>query len=467
MPISSKKLALLFFCAAVGLRLLLFWANPPSNAFDNHFDPIFRIIKTGTIPDKDACFQCYQPPVFYWLSAMTGKSAIGIGLRPAAAVKLMQFLNCLYGILTVAMIYLILQRCRLSDFARTFAFGTVCFLPRQIYMSAVNANDSLSYLAVAVCVYLLLRAVESRFSPGYLLGFGLAATLAIFTKYTVFVVLPMALAVFAAAWFRPAAFPRKRTLAAAALALLLPLAALGGSMVHNQNRYGSPLPWNLSLYDPSRDRPRDPGGISFVSFTPWEDVQTPLLAPGKLHSFWTLVYSGFWFDTEPLFQSYLDDNRDWWLSYYRWYRGEAAFPGPNPAVSRLTRVTAAGLITLGLVPLGLLLAGALRQLRDIWHPPVDADVGEPVSGPLFPVLLLANTAGIIALTLRLPVYCSMKASYFLVSLPALALFLGLGIAAADRGPAARRLLAILFGVLFTLASVHILQLSLRMLASPA
>jgi hypothetical protein len=54
----------------------LCWANPPYNAFDDHFEPILMIMKSGVTPAKNVCFQCFQPPVFYWLSALIGDAAL-------------------------------------------------------------------------------------------------------------------------------------------------------------------------------------------------------------------------------------------------------------------------------------------------------------------------------------------------------------------------------------------------------
>ena len=67
-----KSFFILFFILGSLLRILLCWSNPPGNFFDNHFDPILLIMKTGTIPGKNDCWQCYHPPVFYWISAMAG-----------------------------------------------------------------------------------------------------------------------------------------------------------------------------------------------------------------------------------------------------------------------------------------------------------------------------------------------------------------------------------------------------------
>jgi len=462
-----KTFVCVFFLCAVLLRVLLCWANPAWNSFDDHFEPIFRMMATGTLPAKDACFQCYQPPVFHWISAMVGRFFLSLGVPVAAILKLLQYLSCLYGILTVAVIYALLRKFPLSDLSRLIAFGTVCFLPRHIYMSAMNSNDTLSYLLVAVCVYLAWSiAVERRFSAGSLIALSIALTLAVFTKYTALIVVPSVAAVFVAmVWKR--LFPsRKKALVSLALAFLLPITALGLYMSSNARAYGTPLPCNDAMYDPSVHRPRDSGGISFVSFKPWEDIRTPMLVPGKLHSFWTLVYSGMWFDTEPYFQSFLDRNTPWWQRYYRWYRGQGVYPGPNPAVSPLTALTGSGLITLGLFPLGFLIWGLYRFFSGRGEVRLKETAVERATMTMFPALMGLNAAAIIALTLRIPVYCSMKASYFLNSLPAFALFLGLGLMSCEHNKAVRRFVIVVFGGLFALAAVHIVHIFWSVVSLP-
>ena len=111
-------------------------------------------MQTGQIPPKDACFQCYQPPVFYYSSAIVGKALASMGCTESAVEKLLQFLNCLYVILTLPLIYLILKRLNLSGMSRFIAFSLICFLPRHIFMSALHSNDGLTYLwGLALRVY--------------------------------------------------------------------------------------------------------------------------------------------------------------------------------------------------------------------------------------------------------------------------------------------------------------------------
>lgn len=449
----------IFFSGAVILRVLLCWANPPANSFDNHFKPIFMIMDSGAVPPKDACFQCYQPPVFYWTSAFIGNVAVRMGMTVPHMVKLLQFVSCFYGLLTVGVCYLIIQKLPLSDFSRLISFGTVCFLPRHIYMSAMHSNDAMSYLLVALCVYLLIIAVERQFSPLNLIALSIALTVTIFCKYTTFTIIPTALVVFFSA-LRQRFVSLRKIIILTVVTFLLPLSMLGTYMVSNLRHYDSVLPWNVSIYDPSAHRPRDDVSISFFTFKPWEDIKTPILAPGKLHSFWTLIYSGMWFDTEPYFVRFLNDDKAWWNHYFSWYRGEENFPDKNLGLSGLTALSGSGLITLGLFPLALIIIGFYYYISGKWSILMQPTAAAKISMSMFPVLFAFNAAGIIALTLRLPVYNSMKASYFLNSMPAFMVFLGIGLMSFEKTKILRRTVLILFGLLFTLVMLHILHIVL-------
>src|SRR5438094_2778743 len=454
----AAVLFLFLFCAGAVLRLLLCWVNPPQNAFDNHYEPIFLIMQTGAIPAKDACFQCYHPPVFYWISAIIGKMALSGGMTPPHMAKLLQFVCCFYGIATLGICYLILKKFPLSAFASAIAFGVICFLPRHIYMSAMNSNDTISYLCVAISIYLIIVALERKLAPLRLALLSIVLTVTVFTKYTAFAVLPAVLAAVLWAYHVRLVVSRKQLWVSILAVFALPLSVLGGYMAANLKHYHSPLPWNVSLYDPSVHRPRDPEPISFVSFKPWEDVVTPMLTPGKLHSFWTMLYSGMWFDTEPYFLSFLDANGDWWQHYYSWYRGEGPFPGKNPSLSRVTVFSAAGLILLGLVPLVLVLIGGFLCVSGKWKTLFKASPVHRASLSLFPVLLGFNIAGIIALTMRLPVYNSIKPSYLLNAMPAFMIFIALALMLLQKAKILKGLMLVALGTFFNVVTVHMLHI---------
>jgi hypothetical protein len=454
-----KKIALILFIVAICLRALLCILNPPENAFDNHFEPISLIVQHGKIPTQNACWECFQPPVYYVISAGISKIAAAIGAQNAQIMKLLQLICCFYGIITVGIIYLILNKFQLSDFSKTIAFGTICFLPRHIYMSAMHSNDTISYLSVAICIYILILTIESNFSIKSLAILSLVVTITVFTKYYSLVVIPIVLTVFTMSFFILPAADKKKKAILFCLSLLLPFAIISTYIFSNVKNYGTALPANYEIFkNPSANQPRDEGGVSFLNFKPWESIKTPILAPGKLNSFWTLIYSGMWFDTEPKFLYFMDSNSDWWFQYYSWLRGEDKFPGDNNSMSKLTILEGSTLITLGLFPTIFFIIGCYiyyaRQQKILnkfnWN--------EATKMSIFSVLLISNTLGIIAISMKLPTYSTMKASFLLTSMPAFAIFIGIGVMACEKINVIKWIITIAFATLFLIVSLHVLHI---------
>ena len=462
MRMNYKRLALIFFIFAIFLRVSLCLLNPPGNAFDDHLEPISLIIQHGTIPAKDACWECFQLPVFYVVSAMIGKLAIHIGANNAQVIKLLQSTCCVYGILTIFMIYLILNRFNLSDFSKLFAFGLICFLPRHIYMSAMLSNDTITYLFVAISIYILIIAIERKFSPISLIILSIIITITIFTKYSSFVIIPVMLTVFILGFRNLSAVDKKKKAIYFSLAIFIPLSILGADIFSNVNNYGMALPEpNGLIVNRIASQPRDEGGVGFLSFKPWESLKTPILAPGKLNSFWTIIYSGMWFDTEPKFLGFMDSNIAWWRQYYNWQnRGDNNFPGDNPSMSRFTILEGSGLIALGLFPLILGIIGGCHIIADLRNVCNKNKWIEATKMSIFPVLFISNAAGLIAFTLKMPRYSAMKASYLLSSMPTFAICLSIGLMSIENRNIFKRAIIIIFTAIFLLSFLHIMHISL-------
>ena len=448
------------WCAiiAVGLRLLLFWVNPSQNFFDDHFEPIYWIIKYGTLPPKDALWQSYQPPVFYVVSAIIGKLAISIGIPTLIIPKVLQFLPCLYGILTLGVIYLILRKSPLSDLARLIAFGVVCFLPVHIYSSAIHSNDTISNLFVAICAYLMLVTVERQFAYPSVALLSVVTTITLFTKYTAFVVVPMLLAILAPALFRRMIIPRKKLVTICLLLIAIPLFILGTYCYTNIRNYGDPLPLWRGWHDTVQIQPRGENGLKFFNFKPWESIRTPILAPWNIDSFWTLIYSRMWFDMEPKFLYFIDQNWTFWYRYFGWMRGENSFP-LSIQLTPFTRFTGSMLIAMGLIPLLLVISGLYRSVFGKFFTRTESNREELTGMQIFPVLLIFNAAGIVALTLKAPVFSSMKATYFLNSLPAFAIFLGLGVMSCEKHRNVKWILIFFLSFLFVFVTVHVIHIA--------
>lgn len=451
-------LILLAFIAGALGRFALAWYNPTWNAFDNHYEPVTLLLKTGEIPAKDACWQCYQPPVYYVIDALVAKACLTVGASLEMVTKILQLLGSVYNILSLVFVGLVLKRMPLSVSSQALAFSAICFLPRHIYMAGMHCNDNLAYLLVAVCSYIMMIAIDKGFTLIVAVMLSCSMVLAIFTKYTSLIVAPMALTFFVVIVARSEKGQRIGYLKAACMVLLPATFLLVIYTSINLKNYGVALPFNNDFVNIVERQPRDSVKLNFVSFTPWNYVYLPILSPGQLHSFWTLIYAGAWFDTEPKYMYFTDPDIDWWRDYYVWLSGRGDFPAKAPPLSKETRVLSAGLIALGIIPLMLflygLVGGLYRALRSIL---TNADDSRDIKTLALVALLLCNIILAIMLAVKLPVYSAMKTSYMLNSFPAIAFFLAAGLNVVERHQKVSGLIKGVFGLIVFLASLHILQ----------
>jgi len=465
MPRKLWVLAACFILLGSGLRVLLYVFNPPLNAYDDHFEPVMLWIRSGARPAADACWECHQPPVFYGLAALVGKAMMALGVSMPPLRKCLQFLPCLAGILTLPVVLGVLVRLRVRPLAACLALGVLCFLPRHIYMSAMFSNDTLSYLLAALTVWLAVLAIDHGCALRWLVPLSLSLCAAVFTKLTALALLPSLLAGFG--WLLVRGRGRhtwRIALRTLVVVFLLPAVLLAAYLVSNKQNYGAFIADIQVLWDMHLVQQPGPERISFIDFLPWRAVATPFLAPDQVQSFWTQVHGRMWFDMEPKFVCFTPLGEPWCNSLYAYLDGVegADWPGKGPTAAAVVAVGRA-MILLGLVPLLLLGTGAGRSfatLRSSWRgsPPK-----EGATSLMLGVLVLANVAGIVGYALAHPFYSSMKAAYLLLSLPACAVWIGLGLSWCERREVTRWIAVRSLAVLFILASVHVLQI-VRMLA---
>jgi 4-amino-4-deoxy-L-arabinose transferase-like glycosyltransferase len=404
--------------------------------------------------------QCYHPPVFYYVSAIIAKVALKGGMNSAQSLmKLLQFVNCLYGILTLGIIFLILNKLKLSDFSKIIAFGTVCFLPRHIYMSAIYSNDTMSYLFVSLCAYLLLITIERHFSTISMMALSFLMTITLFIKYTNLVVIPMVIVTFILAFMFRSIFPRKKALISLILVLIIPSVCLSIYMKNNIIVYGKPLPEPKFMSDAYNMQLRSgEAGIEYFSFTPWKYIKNPIILPGQMSSFWTLIYSGMWFDTEPRFLNFTDINNEWWNSYFGMLHGNGELSAGDP-LSLYTHFLGAVLITMGLIPLILLIIGFCKAVFKNWISSPISDPTEVIKLQIFTILMLFNFLGVIKLVHMFPFFNSMKASYVLNSMSAFSVFIALGMTYIDKNAIITKIITLLFLLIFLFVILHIIQIA--------
>ncbi len=474
----------MFFAVSVLLKLILWWSAPPGAAYDDHFAPIFKIAATLSLPEKTDCWQCYQPPLFYAVSAAAGRVAFAAGLRREAGFKkFLQLFPCLYGMLTLWISYRILLLLPVSGPAGAAAFGFLAFCPRLTYLSAMHTNDTFAALAAALTLWAFLRARGRGFSWRSQALLSATVILAVFSKPTALFAPGAVFVGIAAAYFIARSIPRGRALAAAALCCLLPGALLGLSLLANEARYGYPLPDNMRLFHVTFTPRPGHGGVDFLSFRPFSALRSPIVDDSTVSSPPTVAAAHLWYDTEGWFQiAATQGNRplhDWWIQHYAaltdirmpWPKGPPPLPPSELLLAR-------ALIFLGFFPLILVLAGLLdcaaelfRRIEEFNGTRGEKTAARDKSVGLLTAAAFAGGALVVmaAYTAYYATFLGMRTHYLLPGLPGLTALAAFGWDALSRllRPAPRplrlaaRILAWLLAFsLYFLAALHIIRLSL-------
>lgn len=444
------------FAVAIGLRLILYAANPPQNAYDNHFEPTFLIIQNGNLPFKNECHECFQPPLFYVTSAATAWVLFKFGASYYQTLKFLQFLSCLYGILTVFFVYLILKRLPLDIRGRLSALAIISILPRHVYTSAMYSNDTMASLAIAICIYFAFITIEKNFSffPTFVLS--LFTCVALITKQTALVLFPVILSIYIYAFYLNAG-TRKKLAKSLFLVMSLPLLTIVGQALIDFHHYGIPFPLNYDFL--AKKITHLPGSeyISFYSFKLWLFLIMPIIGPDSINSFWSVTFASLWHDVEPKFLPLIIANKNMWSDYYHYLMGKIyLWPGVTLPIS--TILIGRGLIFLGMV---LFIPKIIGLISSVLHIKENRYTrAESIKMSIFPILLLSNVAGALILTSKIPSFSCMKSTYFLNSLTAFAVFFGMGTMAIKKYNFLYLTIIITLILLFGLVTMHIIQISL-------
>ena len=216
-PLEAAALAIIILAY---LALAVEWnrATPP---FDNPDEPaqwnyVRYVADTGTLPvlrlgddpaqllDRlrsahfppgesiDAIrYESHQPPLYYAVAAVAYKLTEGFSLPSHVAI--VRLLSTLFGALTVLFSWRLV--CALLPAEPALALATaafVAFVPMHVNMTAAVENDGLSNLLLTVAVFGLLRWLQRGFAWRGAVILGVVMGLAVLTKVTALVVLPLA-----------------------------------------------------------------------------------------------------------------------------------------------------------------------------------------------------------------------------------------------------------------------------------
>lgn len=403
----------------ITLRFGLAWVNPPSNSYDDHRRPIAEYANSGERPAPDACWQCYQPPVYYGLSAFVLEGILHLTGSPWVGWKTVQFLSAAASGASLVLIYLLVSLFLPANTnAQAAGVLIVAILPRDLYTAASISNDALLQLFVTAAALVASLVLLKRDSRGqwWLLGLSVLTLMASATKQSGLVLLPV---VGIASWRLIRAAPQPKHLRF----VLLMVSALSLLSLADEawrlERTGHVLASNQHLDYRALAEQQPPGQITprtFTTFVPHHLLDAPTLGAKTVGSFWTQLFARTWFDYEPRF---LPQNR-------------------------LTLWLARTLYAVGFLSIAIALVGVTQIFKKFRQ-----------SAGILMLIPAGFVGAAVVQTIRFPHFSSMKALFILPATSLLALSFALGIDHCLQRPQLKRATAGLLIALAVVGLVHI------------
>jgi 4-amino-4-deoxy-L-arabinose transferase-like glycosyltransferase len=168
------------------LRLTIFWVSPPNNSYDDHLEVIYIYSQDFNRPVPFKCWECYQPPLYYYFGAAIFSFTKMLGAGQLACWKAVQAINPLLSILVLILAYQILLRFRIRKITQAISLSFLAVLPRDIFTSAMIGNDYMLVFFSVLSFYFFIKTLEAfnngKVFRGWFLGLALSAILGSLTK---------------------------------------------------------------------------------------------------------------------------------------------------------------------------------------------------------------------------------------------------------------------------------------------
>lgn len=404
--------------ALVTLFWLLVYARkstslPVLMGFDivGHLAYIDFLLEKHALPLATDGGSMYHPPLGHALIAgLVG--LFDLAREDAAARWLYRLPTFLAGLGNVWAVWFVARRLFDRDPLRTsLAVGFAGLLPMNVYMSAYVSNEPIHsfFVSVSLCAGCSLMLAPGA-TPARVASLSLALGLAILTKFTALIAVPIA-ALFLAAklWIVDRATPLRALATSAAMGV--GVAAVGGWFyLRSWRLLGRPVVGNWNLPG-DLDWWEQPGFHTSDYYTSFGQALSHPFFAGYA-SFWDGVYSTFWSDGLVAGMARLSTRHDAWRYDFMTLCCWLAFPATI-----------------------LLLAGFVRALRFCLD---GSDLPRRLAMSWLLAFLYAAGFALLAITLQLPYYAQAKAFYVLSAMVPLCIVASLGLAwVLERLPAPR------------------------------
>ncbi len=177
----------------VGLRLALACSSPTSfgYVYDFYHEPILMYYETGEIPDSDDCWQCYHPPVYTLFGEWVFSAGMALsGGAKGVAQAGVAFSSVFISFVFISFAWLIVRHYVKHRGRRLLMLFMLLSLPCLFISSFSIESDLLcaTFILIAFYFFLRYRQTETRVWL-HVLVMGVAAGMAIGTKYSGIIIL--------------------------------------------------------------------------------------------------------------------------------------------------------------------------------------------------------------------------------------------------------------------------------------
>ncbi len=304
MPIRPYTLATCgLWILAIALRVHNALSFPLDGTYDaqvGHIPYIQYVATHWRQPAPDASWEAWQPPLYYWISAILWTLAAPFSERPFDLFAwpqraLLPLFSSFLGLGVAAIAVAVVRRLEPGDaLVHITALALVLFWPMHVVLAPWLRGDLLAALFTSVAVALLVGRDACR-TDREALVLGTLVGLALLSKYTGVSLLVTAIVSVAA----PAIEGRTRPRVAIRSSCLVVAAALltsGWYYVRHWMHSGHFFLTSLDLVGSYHQQPGTRGVVDYVRFAPAVMLRPWVADPHVIRSVWAGTFATAWFD---------------------------------------------------------------------------------------------------------------------------------------------------------------------------
>lgn len=393
-----KNLIIVLIILGAFLRLTVFWVSPVNNSYDDHLEVIKIYIDDSNRPTPSRCWECYQPPLYYYIGAAVFNISESIGFSKLTCWKTVQFINPFLSIILIIIIYQILILLKLTRLSILIILSFIITLPRDILTSSMIGNDYMLVFFSITSFYLFLKSVFAlknghKFWP-WLTLLVITATLGSITKQHGLLILIFPLSIFFLICSR---MHRQK------LYFVIPILLIGTLLsisdeIWTFSKSGTFFVSNQKYFDYTKNQfPGSLDKIEFLSFRIINLFKEPFISDKTAASFLTELFARTFYD-------------------YEW-----RFISPKIPWANTLGIIGYSLGLLWLFYFGIIVFSSLKRLPKI---PVEMDYYSFISKVIPIVLALLFMLVPLMQTIRYPYFSSMKSMFMLPGIILLLLIIG-------------------------------------------